>query len=103
LNSTFGFRIILAPNPLLVALLRVFVSRGVTMVLKISYLQAMEGEGKSGGGNTQWTASELSFVQTYLANLVSEGKKTSTGFKKVHVNLCAKALNDHFKITRTAD
>jgi hypothetical protein len=73
------------------------------IVLKISYLQAMEGEGKSGGGNIQWTTSQSSFVQTYLANLVFEGKKASTGFKKVHLNLCAKALNDHFKITRTAD
>jgi hypothetical protein len=73
------------------------------IVLKISYLQAMEGEGKSRGGNTHWTTSQSSFAQTYLANLVSEGKKTSTGFKKVHLNLCAKALNDHFKITRTTD
>ncbi|KAG8087517.1 hypothetical protein GUJ93_ZPchr0010g11008 [Zizania palustris] len=63
----------------------------------------MEGEGKSGGGNTQWTASQSTFVQTFLANLVSEGKKISTGFKKVHLNGCANALNDHFKINRTAD
>jgi hypothetical protein len=59
------------------------------MVLKISYLQAIEGEEKSGGVNTQWTTSQSSFVQTYLANLVSEDKKTSTDFKKVHLNLCA--------------
>jgi hypothetical protein len=73
------------------------------MVLKFFYLQAMEGEGKSSGGNTQWTTSQSSFVQTYLANLVSEGKKISTNFKKVHLNLYAKALNDHFKITRMTD
>jgi hypothetical protein len=62
----------------------------------------MEGEGKS-GGNTQWTASQSSFVQTYLVNLVSEGKKISTSFKKVHLNLCAKALNDHFKMNMMID
>jgi hypothetical protein len=44
-----------------------------------------------------------SFVQTYLANLVAEGNKISTGFKKVHLNGCAKALNDRFKINRTGD
>jgi hypothetical protein len=59
------------------------------MVLKISYFQAIEGEEKSGGVNTQWTTSQSSFVQTYLANLVSEDKKTSTDFKKVRLNLCA--------------
>jgi uncharacterized protein YhfF len=61
----------------------------------------MEGEGKSSA--TQWTTSQSSFVQTYLANLVLEGNKTSTDFKMVHFNGCAKALNDHFKINRTAD
>jgi hypothetical protein len=30
LNSTFGFRIILAPNYLLMTLIRVFVTQGVT-------------------------------------------------------------------------
>jgi hypothetical protein len=71
------------------------------MVLKCSYFQAMEGEGKSDGGNTQWTASQSWFVQMYRANLVSKRIKTSTGFKKVHLNLCAKALNEHFKINMT--
>jgi hypothetical protein len=42
-------------------------------------------------------------MQTYLPNLVLDGNKTSTGFKKAHLNGCAKALNDHFKINRTAD
>jgi hypothetical protein len=64
-------------------------------------MKAMEGEGKSGA--TQWTTSQSSFVQTYLANLILEGNKTSTGFKNVHLNGCVKPLNDHFKINRTAD
>jgi hypothetical protein len=40
---------------------------------------------------------------TFLANLVANGTKTSTGFKKAQLNACANALNDHFKIYRTAN
>ncbi|PUZ44784.1 hypothetical protein GQ55_8G151300 [Panicum hallii var. hallii] len=58
----------------------------------------MEGEVK---GGTVWTASQSTFVQTFLANLVADGSKTSSGFKRVHLNACAKALNEHFKINRT--
>jgi hypothetical protein len=56
----------------------------------------MEGEVKS-GGNTQWTATQSSFVQNFLTKLVAKGTKTSSGFKKVHRNSCAKAINEHFK------
>jgi hypothetical protein len=62
----------------------------------------MEGEVKS-SGNTQWTSTQSSFVQTFLVKLVTEGTKTSTGFKKVHLNSCAKAVNEHFKVNRTGD
>jgi hypothetical protein len=74
------------------------------MLLKFSLiffhlkLDTMEGEVK---GGTVWTASQSTFVQTFLANLVADGSKTSSGFKRVHLNACAKALNDHFKINRT--
>ena len=61
----------------------------------------MEVEVKS--GQTQWLAIQSNFVHTYLANLVDDGTKTSTGFKKVHLNNCAKALNENFKLSRTAD
>jgi hypothetical protein len=64
-------------------------------------MKEMEGVEKSGA--TQWTTSQSLFVQTYLTNLVLEGNKISTGFKKVHLNGYAKAFNDHFKINRTAD
>lgn len=40
---------------------------------------------------------------TFLSNIVAEGTKISTGFKKVHLNACAQALNDHFKLTRIGD
>jgi hypothetical protein len=42
-------------------------------------------------------------MHIFLANRVADGTKTSTGFKKVHLNLCAKALNDHFKLNRSSD
>jgi hypothetical protein len=42
-------------------------------------------------------------MHIFLDNLVADGTKTSTGFKKVHLNMCAKAFNDHFKLNRSSD
>jgi hypothetical protein len=39
-------------------------------------------------------------MQIFLVKLVTVGTKTSTGFKKVHLNSCAKAVNEHFKVNR---
>ena len=39
----------------------------------------------------------------HLTDVVASGTKTSTGFKKVHLNACARALNDHFKLSLTGD
>jgi hypothetical protein len=58
---------------------------------------------KVGGRLCQWTPTQSTFVLTFLSNIVDEGTKTTTGFKKVHINACAKALNDHFKLMRTDD
>ncbi|KAJ1254315.1 hypothetical protein BS78_K089800 [Paspalum vaginatum] len=33
---------------------------------------------------------------SHLANVVASGAKTSSGFKKVHLNTCAKAINEKF-------
>jgi hypothetical protein len=55
---------------------------------------------KIGGGQTQWTSTQSFYVLAFLANLVADGTKTSTGFKKPQLNSCAKALNDHFKLNR---
>jgi hypothetical protein len=52
----------------------------------------MEVEAKTGGGQTQWTLTQSTFMHTFLVNLVVDGTKTSTGFRKVHLNMCAKAL-----------
>jgi len=59
--------------------------------------------GKSGGGQCQWTTSQSYFMLKYLANIISAGSRTSTGFKKVHLNDCAKAVNEYFKIQRSGD
>jgi hypothetical protein len=63
----------------------------------------MEGEVKTSAGNTQWTSSQSHFVQTPFTNIVAEGNKISSGFKKVQLNACAKALNERFKLNRTGD
>ena len=47
---------------------------------------------KAGGGLCQWTPTQSTFVLTFLSNIVADGTKTSTGFKKVHLNACAKVL-----------
>lgn len=64
----------------------------------------MEAGGSGGkAGQCQWTATESSFMLTFLSNIVANGTRTSSGFKKVHLNACAKALNEHFKLDRTGD
>ncbi|WVZ76836.1 hypothetical protein U9M48_024765 [Paspalum notatum var. saurae] len=39
----------------------------------------------------------------YLANVVASGAKTSSGFKKVHLNTCAKEINEKFNKKFTGD
>ena len=63
----------------------------------------METEAKTTGGQTQWSSSQSAFVLTFLQNIVADGTKTATGFKKAQLNECAKALNEHFKLSRTGD
>ena len=58
---------------------------------------------KDGGGLRQWTPTQATFMLTFFSNIVVDGTKISTGFKKVHLDACAKALNDHFKVIRTGD
>jgi hypothetical protein len=58
---------------------------------------------KIGGGKTQWTSTQSSYVLTFLANLVVDGTKTYIGFRKPQLNSCAKALNDYFKLNRTGE
>ncbi|OEL18028.1 hypothetical protein BAE44_0020953 [Dichanthelium oligosanthes] len=44
-----------------------------------------------------------SFMLSHLAGIVANGNKTSSGFKKVYFNQCARAVNDKFNTSRTGD
>jgi methionine salvage enolase-phosphatase E1 len=39
----------------------------------------------------------------FLANVVPDGTRTSSGFMKVHLNACAKALSEFFNIQRSSN
>jgi hypothetical protein len=43
------------------------------------------------------TSTMSSFMLSYLSNVVSSGERTSFGFKKVHYNSGAKAINEKFQ------
>ncbi|AQK62627.1 10A19I.15 [Zea mays] len=59
----------------------------------------MEAEGQGfTNGHATWTSAMSSFMLSYLSNVVSSGERTSSGFKKVHYNSCAKAINEKFQI-----
>ncbi|WVZ58505.1 hypothetical protein U9M48_008776 [Paspalum notatum var. saurae] len=66
--------------------------------------QAMEVE-SSGvkAGQCQWTPTQSQYMLTFLVNIVANGTRTSVGFKRVHLNAGAKALNEHFKLKRNED
>ena len=53
---------------------------------------------KAPNRHATWTSSMSSFMLSYLSNVVSSGERTSSGFKKVHYNSCAKAINEKFQI-----
>ena len=55
------------------------------------------------GGHATWTSSWSSFMLSYLANLVVNGTKTSSTYKMVHYNACAKALQEKYGIVRSGD
>ncbi|ONM02273.1 10A19I.15 [Zea mays] len=57
----------------------------------------VEGQGFT-NGHANWTSAMSSFMLSYLSNVVSSGERTSSGFKKVHYNSCAKAINEKFQI-----
>jgi hypothetical protein len=79
--------------------------------LDITILQKMESEGAGehfveqadGSSHVVWTSAMSAYMLSNLASLVAEGIRTSTGFKKVHLNMCAKALNDYFKMKLTGE
>src|SRR6266540_375780 len=66
-------------------------------------MDAEASGGKAVVAQCQWTPTQSQYMLTFLANIVANGTRTSSGFKKVHLNACAKALNEHFKLSRTGD
>jgi hypothetical protein len=64
---------------------------------------AAQDEQPESGGHVVWTASMSSYMLSHLAGLVGTGLRTSSGFKKVHLNACARALNNHFRMRLTGD
>ena len=71
--------------------------------MKLDPMDSEASSAKTGAGQCQWTPTQSSFMLTFLANIVADGTKTSTGFKKVHLNACAKVVNDYCKVNRTRD
>ncbi|XP_044972418.1 uncharacterized protein LOC123439826 [Hordeum vulgare subsp. vulgare] len=55
----------------------------------------------AGSGQAGWTNSMTTMMLGFLDNLVADGKRTSSGFKMMHHNQCAAALNEHFKLVIT--
>jgi hypothetical protein len=47
--------------------------------------------------------SNVHFHAKMLANVVAGGAKTSKGFKKVHLNACARVVNEKFNTMRTGE
>ncbi|KAJ1289387.1 hypothetical protein BS78_02G160400 [Paspalum vaginatum] len=60
-------------------------------------------EGNGGAAQVHWPRAMSSFVLTHLSQLVANGTKTSTGFKQVHLNSCARALYENLGVQRTAN
>jgi purine-cytosine permease-like protein len=67
------------------------------LVAEFLVFQNMETQGKvdniedkgDGSGHVTWNTATSAFMLNYFAKMVSNGTKTSSGFKKVHLNMCA--------------
>ena len=60
-----------------------------------------ETGGNQGKMTIQWTSCMSTFMLQNLAGIVESGARTSTGFKSVHYNACARALNEHYRMRLT--
>uniref|UniRef100_A0A0A9HHM3 Myb/SANT-like domain-containing protein n=1 Tax=Arundo donax TaxID=35708 RepID=A0A0A9HHM3_ARUDO len=56
-----------------------------------------------GSGHATRNSATSFFMINNLATMVANGTMTSSTFKKDHLNMCARALNDQFKIKYTGD
>lgn len=61
-----------------------------------------EGQGAT-NGHASWTSAMSSFMLSHLSNVVASGARTSSGFKKVHYNTCARAVNEKFATALTGE
>uniref|UniRef100_I1QY15 Myb/SANT-like domain-containing protein n=1 Tax=Oryza glaberrima TaxID=4538 RepID=I1QY15_ORYGL len=59
--------------------------------------------GKGGSTHASWTSAMSSFMFSHLVNVVAGGTRTSSGFKAVHLNACARAVNERFNSTLTGE
>ncbi|EEE54402.1 hypothetical protein OsJ_01427 [Oryza sativa Japonica Group] len=59
--------------------------------------------GKGRSTHASWTSAMSSFMLSHLANVVAGGIRTSSGFKAVHLNACAKAVDERFNSTLTGE
>jgi hypothetical protein len=57
--------------------------------------------GSEGRSVVCWTTSMSTFMLKHLCAIVEGGARTSTGFKMMHYNGCARALNEHFRQSLT--
>jgi hypothetical protein len=57
--------------------------------------------GSEGRSVVCWTTSMSTFMLKHLCAIVEGGARTSTGFKIMHYNGCARALNEHFRQSLT--
>lgn len=64
--------------------------------------EPVEGLGGT-NGHVVWPSTMSAFMLSNLANVVASGAKTSKGFKKVHFNACATAVNEKFGTMHTVE
>jgi hypothetical protein len=57
----------------------------------------------NGSGHVTWNSAASSLMLNHLFELVTNGIRTSSGFKKIHLNMCTSAINDHFKTKYTSE
>ena len=61
----------------------------------------MDEVGSEGRSVVSWTSSMSTFMLKHMSALVDSGARTSTGFKMMHYNGCARVLNEHFRQSLT--
>jgi hypothetical protein len=64
---------------------------------------SITGASKSTKVGVAWTNAMSTSHLGFLADLVVNGQRTSSGFKTCHYNQCATFLNEQFKLSLTGD